>query len=154
MNALFLNYCATISKWMIGDIFCSFLNFTMDFTRDFSKVLYQVPDAYTRPDSFLNFSQEKTWSISWFFFFAFLPFCTLTTTHGKARSLAHWPMLGIKPASSWFLVRFVSSVPWWELLFSYLDEIWIPLPFGKFSFFFPLGATPAAYGGSQARGLI
>ena len=64
--------------------------------------------------------------------------------------------LGIKPAS-WFLVGFVSAVPWWELL-----TISFNLSFSFFLFFFFLSfclfaisqATPAAYGGSQARGPI
>ena len=31
-----------------------------------------------------------------------------TTAHGIARSLTHWMRLGIKPATSWFLVGFVN----------------------------------------------
>ena len=31
---------------------------------------------------------------------------TYTTAHGNARSLTHWARPGIKPASSWILVRF------------------------------------------------
>ena len=38
------------------------------------------------------------------------------TAHGNARSLTHWARPGIEPATSWFLVRFVSAVPVWELL--------------------------------------
>ena len=33
----------------------------------------------------------------------------------NARSLTHWPRPRIKPATSWFLVRYISAVPWWEL---------------------------------------
>ena len=45
---------------------------------------------------------------------------TYTTDHGKnARSLTHWLRPGIKPASSWILVRFVSTEPWWELLVAF-----------------------------------
>ena len=29
--------------------------------------------------------------------------------------LTHWARLGIEPVSSWILVRFVSTEPWWEL---------------------------------------
>ena len=42
---------------------------------------------------------------------------TYTTAHGNTRSLTHWARPGIEPTTSWFLVRFVSVVPWWELLF-------------------------------------
>ena len=41
---------------------------------------------------------------------------TYTIAHGNARSLAHWARPGIKPTSSWILVRFISAAPWWELL--------------------------------------
>ena len=40
---------------------------------------------------------------------------TYTTAHGNAGSLTHWARPGIEPATSWFLVRFVSAVPQWEL---------------------------------------
>ena len=33
---------------------------------------------------------------------------TYTTAHSNARSLTHWAMPGIEPATSWFLVRFVN----------------------------------------------
>ena len=39
---------------------------------------------------------------------------THTTAHGNAGSLTHWVRPGIEPATSWFLVRFVSSAPQWE----------------------------------------
>ena len=38
---------------------------------------------------------------------------TYTTVHGK--SLTHWARPGIKPASSWLLVRFVTAEPQGEL---------------------------------------
>ena len=38
-----------------------------------------------------------------------------TTAHGNTRSLTHWARPGIKPASSWILVRFISAVPHREL---------------------------------------
>ena len=41
---------------------------------------------------------------------------TYTTAHSNAKSLTHWVKSGIKPATSWFLVRFVSFVPQWVLL--------------------------------------
>ena len=44
------------------------------------------------------------------------PSVTYTTAHGHTGSLIHWVRPGIEPATSWFLVRFISSVPWWELL--------------------------------------
>ena len=44
------------------------------------------------------------------------------TAHGKAGSSTHWVRPGIEPATSWFLVGFVSSVPWSELLQCYSDS--------------------------------
>ena len=38
-----------------------------------------------------------------------------TTAHRNTRSLAHWARSGIELATSWFLVRFVSTVPGGEL---------------------------------------
>ena len=40
-----------------------------------------------------------------------------TTARGNARSLTHWARPGIKPESSWILVRFVSALPQQECLF-------------------------------------
>ena len=40
---------------------------------------------------------------------------TYTIAHCNARSLTHWAGPGIKPASSWMLVRFVTTEPPWEL---------------------------------------
>ena len=45
------------------------------------------------------------------------PSATYTTAHSNNRSLTHWARPGIKPASSWILVRFISTEPQWELLF-------------------------------------
>ena len=44
------------------------------------------------------------------------------TAHGNARSLTHQARPGVKPASSWLQVRFISAEPRWELggLFSWL----------------------------------
>ena len=39
-----------------------------------------------------------------------------TTAHGNARSLTHCTRPGIKPATSWFLVRFVSTIHGQEFL--------------------------------------
>ena len=39
----------------------------------------------------------------------------LRHSHRNARSLTHWARPVIKPATSWFLVRFISIVPWREL---------------------------------------
>ena len=36
---------------------------------------------------------------------------------GNTGSLTHWARPGIKPATSWFLVEFVSTAPRWELHF-------------------------------------
>ena len=38
-----------------------------------------------------------------------------TTAHGNAGSLTYWARPGIKPKTSWFLVRFVSAAPRREL---------------------------------------
>ena len=40
---------------------------------------------------------------------------TYTTAHGNAGSLTHWERPEIVPATSWFLVRFISAVTHWEL---------------------------------------
>ena len=39
------------------------------------------------------------------------PSATYTTAHGNAGSLTHWARPGIEPASSWMLIRFVSTSP-------------------------------------------
>ena len=44
-----------------------------------------------------------------------IAFVTYTTVHGNTGSLTYWASPGIEPASSWFLVRFVSATPWREL---------------------------------------
>ena len=43
---------------------------------------------------------------------------SLHHSHSNARASIHWARPGIEPAigTSWFLVRFVSAAPWWELL--------------------------------------
>ena len=49
---------------------------------------------------------------------------TYSTAHGNARSLSRWLRPGIKPTTSWFLVEFVSAVPWQELMLSsYLNDL-------------------------------
>ena len=46
-----------------------------------------------------------------------------STAHGNAGSLTHWAKPGIKPASSWILVRLISAVPQWEIpLWVFLDQ--------------------------------
>ena len=40
---------------------------------------------------------------------------TYTIAHSNARSPTHWERPGIKPATSWILVGFVSDAPQWEL---------------------------------------
>ena len=37
------------------------------------------------------------------------------TAHGHAVSLTHWERPGIETASSWMLVKFLSTEPRWEL---------------------------------------
>ena len=45
-----------------------------------------------------------------------LQLLTYTTADGKTRSLTHWARPWIEPTTSWLLVRFISTVPQWELL--------------------------------------
>ena len=40
---------------------------------------------------------------------------TYTTAHHNAGLWIYWARPGIKPTTSWFLVRFISTTPWWEL---------------------------------------
>ena len=54
---------------------------------------------------------------------------TYTTTHDNARSLTHWARPGIEPATSWFLVGFVSTrnelFIWKECLdITFQSEVW------------------------------
>ena len=49
--------------------------------------------------------QHQIWAVS----------VTYTTVHGNAGSLTHWARPVIKPATSWFLIGFVSAAPPWEL---------------------------------------
>ena len=57
---------------------------------------------------------------------------TYTKAHGNAGSLTQRARPGIRPASSWILVRFVSAEPQWELLNNFI------LHFFKKYFFNPL----------------
>ena len=63
---------------------------------------------------------------------------TYTTAHGNAESLTHWMRPGIKPTISWFLVRFISTVPQQELQ-HYLCNVLNSYKHGLISelFFFP-----------------
>ena len=45
-----------------------------------------------------------------------------TTAHGNTGSLTHWARPGIEPTTPWFPVRFLSSVPQWELLNFYSNN--------------------------------
>ena len=46
---------------------------------------------------------------------------TYITVHGNARSLTHWEKPQIETASSWLLVGFVTTEPWWEIL---MNDLW------------------------------
>ena len=65
---------------------------------------------------------------------------TYTTVHSNTQSLTHWARPGIEPATSWFLVGFISAVPWWELLlllfltFVTSIAVWKGLQFHFFSY--------------------
>ena len=52
---------------------------------------------------------------------------TYATTHGNARSLTHLVKPGIKPASSWILVGFVSTALRWELPTTGLSVCFSPI---------------------------
>ena len=67
---------------------------------------------------------------------------TYTTAHSNARSLTHQTRPGIEFVSSWILVGFICAEPRWKLLSHLFFFSWL------------FRATPAAYRGSQARGLI
>ena len=60
---------------------------------------------------------------------------TYPTAHGSTRSLTHWARPGMEPASSWMLVRFVTTEPWrelWALDFNlFLDQIKRPSIFPR-----------------------
>ena len=48
---------------------------------------------------------------------------TYTRAHSNIRSLSQWARPGIKPASSWVLVGFITTEPQWELLmFNFFEE--------------------------------
>ena len=66
---------------------------------------------------------------------------TYTTVHGNTGSPTHWARPGVKPASSWILVRFISAEPQQE----------IPPFIFYFIYFCFFMAAPIAYG---ARGPI
>ena len=76
---------------------------------------------------------------------------TYTTTHGNVRSLTQWSRPGIKPESSWILVRFITTEPQQELQKTfYIWHLEVPPSpqtqnFFFFFFFFFL-AVHVAYG--------
>ena len=49
---------------------------------------------------------------------------THTPAHGNTRSLTHWVRPEIEPATSWFLVRFISTVPQWRLQIFSSERQW------------------------------
>ena len=57
---------------------------------------------------------------------------TYTTAQGNARFLTHWVRPGIEPTTSRFLVRFISAVPQWELLFCFAFVCLLPLECKQF----------------------
>ena len=46
------------------------------------------------------------------------------TAHGNAGSLTQWARPGIEPRSSWMLVRFASSEPWWNSCLELFLNLW------------------------------
>ena len=80
---------------------------------------------------------------------------TYTRLHSNAGSLTHWVRSGIKPTTSWFLVGFLSTVPWWDHLFLFVFCFFcFCFCFCFFCLFAFSRAAPAAYRGSQARDWI
>ena len=59
---------------------------------------------------------------------------TYSTAHGIARSLTHGARPGMEPSTSWFLVRLISSVPQWKLLYSLriFKKFWRKISFSYF----------------------
>ena len=49
--------------------------------------------------------------------------CNLHHSSQQLRILNHWARPGMEPATSWFLVGFISTVPQWELLERLLSKI-------------------------------
>ena len=79
---------------------------------------------------------------------------TYTIAHNNTGSLTHYVRPGIEPASSWMLVRFVSSEPQWELL-KVLKHYGPLLPTShpdsaSWSFWPFMGYVPKPVGGAQA----
>ena len=67
-----------------------------------------------------------------------------TTAHGNARSLTHWTKPGIKPETSWFLIRIISTAPRRELQLLLKPGVlnsWLPWGMQKFQ---DQGQTQAA----------
>ena len=54
------------------------------------------------------------------------PSCVCDPHHSSPQCWIHWVRPGIKPPTSWILVRFVSAVPWWELQPIYLNASFFP----------------------------
>ena len=48
-------------------------------------------------------------------------------SHSTARYLTHWARPGIKPSSSWILVRLLSTEPRWDLLCEFFLNKWMLL---------------------------
>ena len=75
--------------------------------------------------------QQQIWAMS----------AKCTIAYGNTGSLTHWGSPGIKPVSSWILVRFVSAEPWWELP-SYVIIKW------------GVSLTVTEYLGSDSQGIL
>ena len=67
---------------------------------------------------------------------------TYTTAHGNAGSLTHGARPGIEPATSWFLVGFVSTAPQWELPLSHYFKTHFCFSFKEFG----VGGKLSAHG--------
>ena len=74
----------------------------------------------------LHHSHSKCRLLIWAASVTYAASASDTATCGNAGSLAHWSRSGIEPKTSWFLVIFISAVPWWELQ-KILFWLWIIL---------------------------
>ena len=68
---------------------------------------------------------------------------TDTTAHGNVRSWTHSARPGIEPSTSWFLVGFISTGPWWEFclgdFYIYIHQSDWPVVFVSYTVFYCFG---------------
>ena len=63
--------------------------------------------------------QRRIWAVS----------TTYTIAHSNMESLSHWTRPGMEPATSWFLVGFISAEPRWDrllsVIFNFIKRIFV-----------------------------